>query len=151
MRSHLLKAGFDLSHFDDVAKEMATDNFLNSPAGETALDVWKESSDREDATPPDSDSSSSSSDAGSSDDDSPATPMQFYKPAAKASGGHDAKWHVPHWLEPDQVACNTRGMKLADMRPMGPSPPDDLSRICARCLRARPDLYALFPSLAMRG
>ena len=71
-------------------------------------------------------------------------PLQFYqRDALTARSGYDAKWHVPHWIEPDEVACRTKGIRLCDLRPMGPDPPADINRVCARCLKSRPDLTAI--------
>ena len=94
------------------------------------------------ASPASVSSSSDSEDSVSSLDDGDdlvVLARGFYCPR---SGG-DAKWHAPHSTEPDLVACNTKGMKLSELQPMGCDPPADPKRVCMRCLRVRPDLHAI--------
>ena len=58
----------------------------------------------------------------------------------------DAKWHLPDLLEPEATACHLRSLRLRDMIPVGSGPPARLCQMRARCLKARPDAFAILPS-----
>ena len=126
----------------------STDKFINTEEGKAVLDDWL--SANPDKAASDTDVVSESVDSATTDDTDDELPPTFYKCRSKSESvstiGTDGilKWHAAHPTEADTPACNIRGIKLSDMIPLGRAKPSAMSCVCARCLKQRPDIHALF-------